>query len=299
MTAWPTRHRLPLRGVIDLREVKRVRPSGETALAPAKIFFSFAHTLSALCSLSLAADATAPEHAIDLVLSGRTYVLVPQPATAEERDAWVQTWAQTLRADVIAPELHGVNSSNSSSEGGSSSQAPAASQVSSWITSAAARLSGAAPPPPPAADDTGNVLARGWLHKLPVKSVGSQRSMSATSLLKGGGLLSDFAGWKRRYFLLKDNGLLQWFKDDPSRDGEFLGVLRLTSGTTVLLEKGEQRLRVTTASETLLLKDETAGGLGMWESAIRDSVQSSSKKSDDGGAPADDLVASVKVVAIS
>ena len=124
-------------------------------------------------------------------------------------------------------------------------------------------------------------------------------SMSATSLLKGGGLLSDFAGWKRRYFLLKDNGLLQWFKDDPSRDGEFLGVLRLTSGTTVLLEKGEQRLRVTTASETLLLKDETAGGLGMWEAAIRDSVQSSSKKSDDAGAPADDLVASVKVVAIS
>ena len=123
--------------------------------------------------------------------------------------------------------------------------------------------------------------------------------MSATSLLKGGGLLSDFTGWKRRYFLLKDNGLLQWFKDDPSRDGEFLGVLRLTSGTTVLLEKGEQRLRVTTASETLLLKDETAGGLGMWESAIRDSVQSSSKKSDGGGAPADDLVASVKVVAIS
>ena len=40
-------------------------------------------------------------------------------------------------------------------------------------------------------------------------------------------------------------------------------------------------------------------GLGMWESAIRDSVQSSSKKSDGGGAPADDLVASVKVVAIS
>ena len=41
-----------LRGVIDLREVKRVRPSGETALAPAKIFF-LSLTRSLLSALSL------------------------------------------------------------------------------------------------------------------------------------------------------------------------------------------------------------------------------------------------------
>ena len=47
-----------LRGVIDLRQVKRVRPS---------------------------ADASAPDHALDIIRPGRTYVVVPQPATAEER----------------------------------------------------------------------------------------------------------------------------------------------------------------------------------------------------------------------
>ena len=76
----PNRKQAVVRGVIDLRQVKRVRPS---------------------------VDKSAPELAIDMVVSaGRTYVIVPQPATAEERAKWISVWMVQLQGEgVIAPEL--------------------------------------------------------------------------------------------------------------------------------------------------------------------------------------------------
>ena len=61
-----------LLGVIDLREVIRVQPS---------------------------ADATAPKHAIDIVLRKRTYTLSPQPQGAEATEAWFVHWS------VVAPSI--------------------------------------------------------------------------------------------------------------------------------------------------------------------------------------------------
>ena len=72
---------LGLRGVINMREVLQLRcPS---------------------------ADVTAPALAFDIVLKARTYTLVPQPATAVERDAWLDLWRKVvpeaaLREPVVA-----------------------------------------------------------------------------------------------------------------------------------------------------------------------------------------------------
>ena len=63
-----------LLGLIDLRELVRVRPS---------------------------VDPTAPAQAIDLVLRSRTYVIVPQPATFEERCKWVCSWAPFVRPRTL------------------------------------------------------------------------------------------------------------------------------------------------------------------------------------------------------
>ena len=238
-----------VQGVIDLRQVKSVRAS---------------------------VDKTAPDFAIDMCLPKRTYVLVPQPATAEERAKWISTWMQQLHGDIIAPELraeasalldHGAgvladqpsalaasgvrNSQPFAGPGGpSTSQQPAGSGMASGSASVC---------PPP------RVLMQGFMQKQPAKHSG-QHSISAKAIF------ADLSGWKRRYFLLRP-GTLQWFRDDPSADGEFLGVLRLGPDTRVEFEKGQQRLRVVATGGSLLLKDDGSRQMLLaWQQALKQHV---------------------------
>ena len=66
------------RGAINLRQVSSLRPTS---------------------------DATAPTEAVDLVVSGRTYTLEPQPSTRDERDAWLRLWVNAVPVAAVAPEL--------------------------------------------------------------------------------------------------------------------------------------------------------------------------------------------------
>jgi hypothetical protein len=66
------------RGAINLRQVSALRPTS---------------------------DATAPTEAVDLVVSGRTYTLEPQPSTRDERDAWLRLWVNAVPVAAVAPEL--------------------------------------------------------------------------------------------------------------------------------------------------------------------------------------------------
>lgn len=55
---------------------------------------------------------------------------------------------------------------------------------------------------------------------------------------------------------------------------QFLGVLRITSETTVENERGEARLRVRTGEEALLLKDDNdTGVLASWHAVLNAHVQ--------------------------
>jgi hypothetical protein len=164
---------------------------------------------------SFAADATAPEHALDLVLAGRTYVLVPQPATLEERQAWVSVWAQTLPVDAIAPALRPGNSFTAVDAPASGASAMDVDRFGAY--------------------EVPRVLMQGYMFKLPVRG-GHRSTMSDLGGLLAGSGLPELAGWKRRFFLLR-SGLLQWYRDDPANgESEFLGVLRLTPDTKVELE---------------------------------------------------------------
>lgn len=245
----PTPQEGGLKGVVDLREVKRVRPS---------------------------ADPTAPEHALDLVLQGRTYVLVPQPPSADEVGAWVRAWAPMLQKDAIAPELWNASPSERPlpprlcDESPSTSCMAAPTTASSSSSSSAFHgdgggsndrcMSGASP----------KALMKGYLLKMPMRSE-KRRSFSASALL------GDFAAWKRRYFVLQE-GVLQYFADDPGAGGESLGMLQLMADTVI--ERVEMnggssgKLKVRTAAETLVLKDESSGNnLSAWEQALHTQIK--------------------------
>jgi hypothetical protein len=197
-----------LRGVIDLREVRRIRPS---------------------------ADPSAPEHAIDLVLQGRTYVLVPQPASADEQRAWVKIWACVLPAEAIAPELlQPPGSTLSASRNGTMASCGTIASCSGSALLASCSVGAAGSSPLASCGGLGSarlgaidvseaggaaggggaeaepqVIMKGYLMKMPVK--GKKRTSIMGNL--------QVASWKRRYFLLRA-GMLQWFRDDPGADGE-------------------------------------------------------------------------------
>lgn len=282
-----------LLGIIDLREVVRVRPS---------------------------ADPTAPANALDVVLRSRTYVLVPQPNTSEEVSSWIRAWALVLRPGGVAPELRheaglpdepprrdSVAGYSSVAGSGMMRGSMLGSMVGSFVgrrsfvvdensgegedgggTSGAAADDGqySLPPAP-------EVLLQGFLLKMPVKSEHrKQPSLSGfASLLQ----LGELTSWRRRYFQLRP-GLLQWYRDDPGVGGEFLGVLRLTADTSVEPDTKEARLKVTAAGETLVLRDDAGEQLGTWEAELREQVQrvrESAKRGDaryaDGGTGSVDL----------
>mmetsp|Transcript_20088 Transcript_20088/g.51111 ORF Transcript_20088/g.51111 Transcript_20088/m.51111 type:complete len:365 (-) Transcript_20088:130-1224(-) len=239
-----------LLGIVDLREVVRIRRS---------------------------ADATAPEHAIDIVLRGRTYVLVPQPPTADEVSQWVRIWAQAVRPGGIESELReaaqlpeemeqrrrdsmygmSANFSFRGSVGRMSIAAPDDGDAEAAGVHSPADADGS---PLCSAWQTPEVLLQGYLHKMPVRS--DHRKGLRASLLQ----LSEMASWRRRYFQLR-SGMLQWYRDDPGVGGEFLGVLRLTRDTTVELEK--DKLRVTSSGETLVLRGDDSGErLTTWEADV-------------------------------
>ena len=295
-----------LKGVINLREVKQVRPS---------------------------TDPTAPDFALDLFLQGRTYVLVPQPATFQERLAWVLTWKPILSADVLDAELlnedeaaarprpkpeasstvggslsslfsgksrssccstscgslisqYSANYGSSSMSGvpealagasasaDSGASAKAAGGADSGASAKSDQVEDGRPLPP------SRVLMQGFLQKMPVRS-DRRRSFSA------GNLLGDFASWKRRYFVLRV-GTLQWFADDPANDGEQRQRqaergLTLTADATVELDKKSGRLKIKARGETLLLREDGGSGgsggggdgesesdsLVQWEAALK------------------------------
>jgi len=223
-----------LKGVIDLREVQRLRPSTDT---------------------------TAPAYALDMVLPGRTYVLVPQPPMLEEQRAWVQAWVKSMCADAVAAELLGTQGSTGEvdssapspfgaihSDGPSHMSLPTQSDQAAPLSSA---LGGGA-----YACTAPGILMQGFLLKQPMRS---ERKRSATSLLNG------LAMWKRRRLVLR-HGLLQWYTDDPDA-GSFLGVLRLSSDTVVELTNSNTRLQVRTADEMLNLRDDD-GELVAWQRAL-------------------------------
>jgi len=254
-----------MHGIIDLRDVLRVRPS---------------------------ADASAPSHALDLVLRARTYVLVPQPATNEEVSAWVRVWAQSMRPSAIAPELRELaglgdplTSSISSSFRVSSSEAPFASTAASWLPSppsSAGALPMPSSPPSFRAWPAPEVIMQGYLHKLPVRSE-HRNSLRASSLL------GELSSWRRRYFQLRP-GMLQWYREDPGSGGEFLGVLRLTAKTSIDLERGagplsrgEARLKVKASGETLILKDDVGERLAAWEADLAAQVNAIRAREEPGG----------------
>lgn len=275
-----------LLGIIDLREVVWIRPS---------------------------ADDTAPTHALDIVLAkGRTYTLVPQPATLAEVTAWVRVWAGVLRAGAIAPDLRqeaglpeepsalrdamygSVASSLSanrslfasitglrflgSSSGARNSVCSVAEEEEDEAepeAAAVARSSMAldASCHPP------EVIRQGYMHKLPVKS-DFRRGLSGglSALLP----FSEKTAWRRRYFQLRPS-MLQWYRDDPGAGGEFLGVLRLAPDTTVRLDSAESRLRITAAGETLVLRDDKGQDrLGAWEADLQAQIYRLSQAPNNG-----------------
>ena len=260
----PNRKQAVVRGVIDLRQVKRVRPS---------------------------VDKSAPELAIDMVVSaGRTYVIVPQPATAEERAKWISVWMVQLQGEgVIAPELRAEagallgQGARTTADQPPPALAVASSPGCQHPANSAAAGSSTGAGGSASAWPTPRVLQQGFLHKQPVKHSG-QSSMSAKALL------SDLSGWKRRYLLLRP-GTLQWFRDDPAADGEFLGVLRLGPETRVELEtSGQPRLRIVANGDVLLLKDDGSGRvLGAWERALRQALAELSAVGAPGAGPGADV----------
>ena len=257
-----------LLGLIDLRDVLRVRPS---------------------------ADATAPAHALDLVLRARTYVLVPQPATADESAAWVRVWARSLRMNAIAPELRieaGLRAESSWRASISAGSAPAGTSEGDGGAGAGAPSFGWPMPMP-------DVLMQGYLLKMPVRNE-HRRGLRAMALL------GELVAWKRRYFQLRcaarrlppaacrpsrylppadadgprgfvaplrRPGMLQWYRDDPSAGGEFLGVLQLTADATIELSSDLTRLQVSAAGETLMLRNDTGEQLATWEAEIGSQIR--------------------------
>jgi len=226
-----------LKGVIDLREVQRLRPSTDT---------------------------TAPAYALDMVLPGRTYVLVPQPPVQEEQRAWVQEWVKSMRADAVAAELLGAQGSAVDVDSAGPSLANGGHSA-GQAHPPSLTVSNQAAPPPTGSSTLGSgafactapgILMQGLLLKQPMRS---ERKRSATSLLNG------LAMWKRRRLVLR-HGLLQWYTDDPDA-GDFLGVLRLSSGTVVELTQSNTRLQVRTVDEMLTLRDDD-GALVGWERAL-------------------------------
>ena len=187
-----------LRGVIDLREVKTLRP----------------------CT-----DTTAPAFALDIVLSGRTYVVVPQPATAEELNLWIQNWRHVLRMDVIAPKLLDINEHDASAPmdiseattngggGGGGAATPTAAAASPRGLPAGGDQTASSSSSLSATD--GSALLQGFLLKMPLRSTGGSR----TSFMSASNLLGDLASWKRRYMVLR-RGMIQWYRDDPAGEGE-------------------------------------------------------------------------------
>lgn len=242
-----------LRGVIDLREVKTLRP----------------------CT-----DTTAPAFALDIVLSGRTYVVVPQPATAEELNLWIQNWRHVLRMDVIEPKLLDINEHDASAPmdiseattngggGGGGAATPTAAAASPRGLPAGGDQTASSSSSLSATD--GSALLQGFLLKMPLRSKGGSR----TSFMSASNLLGDLASWKRRYMVLR-RGMIQWYRDDPAGEGEFLGVMRLTPDTAVEFEK--DRLRIRTGGESLLLREDNAAGapktLALWQQRVAEHVR--------------------------
>ena len=213
-------------------------------------------------------------------MSKRTYVLVPQPATAEELGEWVQTWAQVLPDGIIAPELLDPKAASVPPlvELGDTAAVAAAAAAAAAAGTTPPRLAEAGlgvtavdvgdhhstsssggtvtPSGDPFSVDAavggGGVLMRGFLLKMPMRSQGRTSIFSASSLL------GDLASWKRRYFVLR-HGLLQWYRDDPDSEGEFLGVIRLTPETAIEYERGEDRVRIRAGGESLLLREDSQG----------------------------------------
>ena len=144
-----------LLGVIDLREVLRIRPT---------------------------ADATAPEHAIDVVLRKRTYTTLPQPPSIATRRGWALHWAATISPNLIDPALLAPADGSSATEPPNASadamalsapSAPAggsAGALPADLPTAAAASSSSAAAPPPAAGALSwpapKVLQQGFLLKL-------------------------------------------------------------------------------------------------------------------------------------
>ena len=219
-----------LLGLVDLRAVMRVRPS---------------------------ADPSAPEQALDLVMRNRTYVLVPQPATAEERRLWVQAWAPHVRS--IAPELRadaGLAPESVATSLQFALNASAQQGLRSQLQEAAGSMS---------TDHV--VLKEGFLLKLPVKSGRGWGSMTS--------LLGDLNAWRLRWFELRSGGLLQWYQDDPGVGGKFLGVFRLTTSASAELVSNAsgRRLRLCASGEILFLKDDVGDTLDAWHELISGQLQ--------------------------
>jgi hypothetical protein len=249
-----------LLGLIDLREVLRVRRS---------------------------ADATAPEHAIDLVMRSRTYVLVPQPASAEEVIAWVRVWSHSMRANVVAPELRAeagleVTSCRAStcgcasisrlsmrgaacgeSSGSQESMAPLPEGSTAALPEGSAELADGAAAALGGAWLSPDVLLQGSLLKMPV-------AREARWSLPN--VLGELTSWRRRYFQLR-RGMIQWYKEDPAVGGEFLGVLRLTPDTCVVFDPRDSRLTISVGREKLTLKEEGGDQLAEWEAEVSEQVR--------------------------
>ncbi len=262
-----------LLGLIDLREVVRVRPSE---------------------------DPTAPTHALDIVTRSRTYTIVPQPPTIDEVSQWVRVWASMLRPGGVAPELRqeaGLPEEAARHSMYGSMTEGRSSRRNSFFGSVVGRnsLHGSGPLGTVAdaaeaeaeavggggggvaegeADSDGagtdDVILHGFLSKMPVKS--EHRKGSLTSGLGALMQLGELTAWRRRYCQLRP-GVLQWYRDDPGVGGEFLGMLRLMPDSTVELDKSEARLRITAAGETLVLRDDAGTRLGAWEAELTNQVR--------------------------
>ncbi len=237
-----------LLGVIDLRQVLRVRPS---------------------------ADPTAPNHAIDIVTRTRTYTLSPQPATADVTLGWAAHWAAST-PDIIDPELlHPrppeadaaaldapcLDSPANGDSGGAkvrrrSAVGPSGDGTSCEPASDQLRL-------PP-------VVMGGFLLKLPVQHPQASGGAAPTPGLLGG--LAQLGSWRRRYFVLRE-GLLQWYKDDPATPkGEELGAIQITGDGSVEYLERDSRLCLRVGGVTLMLRDGGGQLLGHWEQALREQL---------------------------
>jgi hypothetical protein len=87
-----------LRGVIDLREALLLKAT---------------------------VDETAPDFALDIMVKGgRTYTIVPQPATTCERAAWMQLWVPSLKPELVPRALLALSYSGTSRKDSAESAAP-------------------------------------------------------------------------------------------------------------------------------------------------------------------------------